>query len=417
MYYHSKLMMLYLKRKFFTKVISERTAIYLILLTVLTFITAIIIFSTYGSWKKTKFLDESIIGQFGDFIGGVIGTLVALIGIILYYIALNEQRKDIKINQRALNLQLQALNQQITEFQEQRQELVNTRRIYEQQSKTMKNQQFDSNFYSLLNVFLSIKSDLNKTVSSKDYFKDLCTHLDTDVNKSTFIDFLGTHYEAIRVYGGFYFANRGRLSSYFKTIYRLIKLVDECDHFSNQEKIFYSKIIRSQISEDELVILYYNYNSVYGKSVQHLVLKYNFLKHIQRLSKIEFKRHFIFGSLDNKNKIELFIEWLLNLIRLNLDFASDIEYTQAIEIEEIYQEYNFIVGIYIDIDLEIKIIIKREDIPKLPFSIIKFSTFIKTVLYDYLFLERFKIESLSAVKESKIEDEEKITLRYLIENI
>ena len=46
---------------------------------------------------KRQILDEAKVAQFGDFVGGVVGTLLAFVAAILYYVALKEQRKDIAI--------------------------------------------------------------------------------------------------------------------------------------------------------------------------------------------------------------------------------------------------------------------------------------------------------------------------------
>ena len=154
----------------YESIFTEKTGILLSFVALAILIIGTFIFLYYGSWQKSSIIDEPIIAQFGDFVGGVIGTIVAFIGIILYYVALTEQRNDIKINQRALNLQITALNHQTTEFQAQKEELISTRKIYEQQTKTMKNQQFDSNFYSLLNVYVSLKNNLNESEENHDFF-------------------------------------------------------------------------------------------------------------------------------------------------------------------------------------------------------------------------------------------------------
>jgi hypothetical protein len=84
----------------------------------------------FGSWNFSQTLDESKIGQFGDFIGGVIGTILAFVAAVLYYVALKEQRKDIAINQEAAKLQNEALKKQIEEFEKQKEELELTRKVY-----------------------------------------------------------------------------------------------------------------------------------------------------------------------------------------------------------------------------------------------------------------------------------------------
>lgn len=143
------------KRNIWQNILNEKVGLLISLIGILLIILGLYLFLIHGNWEKSSVLDESKIGQFGDFIGGVVGTLFALAGVILYYAALVDQRKDFKTNQDALNLQVKALNQQIVEFQEQRKELEITRQIYEQQNRTMKIQQFESNFYSYLNVYIT----------------------------------------------------------------------------------------------------------------------------------------------------------------------------------------------------------------------------------------------------------------------
>ena len=406
------------KKNFTDKIFSERTGLILTGIALLVLLTGIAIFWIYGSWDKTSILDESKMGQFGDFIGGIVGTLVALVGIILYYVALTEQRKEIKINQDALNLQISALNHQITEFQAQKEELISTRKIYEQQTKTMRNQQFDSNFYSLLDVYISIKNNLNDSdKDNKDYFQKIYDELCAGVPKAADDTFFSSNKKVIDQYTGMYLNNRGKLSSYFKTIYRLIKFVEECDHLKENEKIFYCKIIRSQISDNELLILYYNYHSVYGAKAQPLILKYGLLKHIQRLSKIEFVKHFDFANENNKNRIVLFIERVIYLINLNTIKAKDIENTSAITVQEEFKDYNVIIEVNIDVTLELKIICKENKMAELPFDEANFSSFINVVLNDFYFFEKFKKVEQETIIKSIIKENETVTFKYTIENI
>ena len=223
------------KRNIWQNILNEKVGLLISLIGILLIILGLYLFLIHGNWEKSSVLDESKIGQFGDFIGGVVGTLFALAGVILYYAALVDQRKDFKTNQDALNLQVKALNQQIVEFQEQRKELEITRQIYEQQNRTMKIQQFESNFYSYLNVYITIKNNLNSGSEQKDFFKDIYDLLVDDLsmqNKS----FSDSHMYMIEKYNCIFQKKRGLLSHYFKTIYRLLKIVDTST-FATEEKI------------------------------------------------------------------------------------------------------------------------------------------------------------------------------------
>lgn len=405
------------KIPFHEKIFNEKTGVVLSAIALVVLLSGIFIFLRYGSWIKSEILDESKMGEFGDFIGGIVGTLVALVGIILYYVALTEQRKDIKINQEALNLQIGALNHQVDEFKAQKEELISTRKIYEQQNKTMRNQQFDSNFYSLLNVCISIKNNLNENSVSHDFFLELYDQLNKDVVTEPTDSYIDSNNKTIEAYTNLYLKNRGKLSPYFKTIYRVIKFVDESDLIKEDEKVFYCKIIRSQISDNELLVLYYNYHSIYGTKAQSLILKYNMLKHIQRLSKIEFEKHFNFKSTTIKNRIILLVEWLINYINSNIEKAKDIERTTPIICENYYKDYGIIIGVYIDVSFKLELIIKDEFVKDLPYDAIEFYEFINLVLHDYFYFERFIKSERDVIVRTLTDDRVKMTFSYSIENI
>ena len=399
------------------RILGESTAITLSFLALTIMIVGIITFFKYGSWNFGPVLDEAKMGQFGDFIGGLVGTLVALVGIILYYVALKEQRKELRIGQEVLKLQSEALNNQMIEFQKQNEEIVSTRKLYEQQTKTMKKQQFDSNFYSLLSVYRSIKNNLNSNIKNKDFFNTTYSELERGVIKLDDDPFHVTHNKIIDNYTHVYLNHRGKLSSYFKTVYRILKFIDDCDHLKDDEKIFYCKIFRAQISDDELLILYYNYQSIYGFRAQQLVLRYDLLKHVQRLSKIEFTKHFNFPDVNKKNRTILLIEWLIELVHKNISRAKDIENVGSIEIEESFNDYDIIAGVYIDVTVELRIIVKTESLVGLPFKDSDFSDFISLLLLDYFCFDRFKKVVQNSVESSTIKTKEETVFKYVIQEI
>jgi hypothetical protein len=101
------------------------------------------------------------IGQFGDFVGGLVGSIWALAGVVLFYVALTEQRTDFGTNRKVLEAQTEALKQQIKEFELQREELSATRKVFNIQSKTLKKQQFESTFFNLLNLHHEIVNSID----------------------------------------------------------------------------------------------------------------------------------------------------------------------------------------------------------------------------------------------------------------
>jgi len=64
------------------------------------------------------------------------------------------QRKDIQINQEALKAQVE-------EFKAQKIEMVESRKVYEEQSQTLAQQRFETTFFNLLNIYLEKKLKTN----------------------------------------------------------------------------------------------------------------------------------------------------------------------------------------------------------------------------------------------------------------
>ena len=128
------------KNNIWEKVFTEKAGFILVVAGFVVIIGAIIAFVFFSRWSFSRTIDEAIVGQFGDFVGGVVGTLFALAGVVLYYVALTEQRKDLKINHDNLLLQTDALKQQIEEFKAQKEEMAETRKVYEQQTALFQEQ-------------------------------------------------------------------------------------------------------------------------------------------------------------------------------------------------------------------------------------------------------------------------------------
>ena len=99
--------------------------------------------------------------------------------------------------------------------------------------------------------------------------------------------------------------NQTVLSSYFRNMYNAIKFIDENIYLTKSEKYNYIKMYRSQLSNSELAILFFNLKSKFGKNwkvylknnkvVDHnLVERYQLIKHIPEgyLQKYDHKKSF-----------------------------------------------------------------------------------------------------------------------------
>lgn len=191
-------------------------------------------------------------GEFGDMFGGINALFsgLALAGIIF---TISLQRKELKL---------------------QRKELKSTREEFSIQNETLKRQRFENTFFQLLNLHQEIvgKLDYDKHFSRAvfKYAKGVLNRqfsivkeynlkeIGIQENSSKSIeDIKGEIYEGY--YEGFYLKYfESVLSHYFRNLYHIFKYVYKSDLLSPDDKEFYSKIIRAQLSPDELILIFYN---------------------------------------------------------------------------------------------------------------------------------------------------------------
>lgn len=189
-------------------------------------------FIVCGDWHFSTTMSEEKVGQFGDFVGGFIGTVLAFAASLLYLLALKEQRKDVRINQ-------QSLQKQTEEFQNQVSELQQSRQAFQKQLEMMQKQQFESNFYSYFNIYLDVKSnivgkDTNETSILHKFLGDLSSRLSSTNllgrNEYQAYMFASQEYCKEIISSGF------SLSHYFRTFYRLMTIAVSAPGDSQIEK-------------------------------------------------------------------------------------------------------------------------------------------------------------------------------------
>ena len=268
------------------KTLTEKNSKVLLWIGLFLFIIGIIVFIYRESIGFDSQINATKIAQFGDFIGGVVGSLWSLAGVILFYVALTEQRKDIEINRETLKAQVSALNQQIEEFGLQREELSETRKVFQEQSETLKIQRFENTFFQLLSLHHELVDKLNfnrisnfgksellekRAVLSK-AFEDLDNKFKRsnhtrEVSPTGEFIYKKKSLETIEiarnrmneVYKNLYFDDYKQiLSHYFRNVYHIFKFIYTSELIQKSKKQFYASIVRAQLSSDELYLILYN---------------------------------------------------------------------------------------------------------------------------------------------------------------
>ena len=184
-------------------------------------------------------------GTFGDMFGAVNALFsgLAFAGLI---ITLLYQREELKL---------------------QREELQETRKELKEQNKTMKRQRFENTFFNMLSLQQEIVANLSvesKEVNRAEVVKgrEVFEKIYEGINVYVLYELQSIGIREI-VYGNIENYNSNgwlisRFDHYFRHLYRIFKYIDKTDLIDEKERYDYASIVRSQLSDYELVMLFYN---------------------------------------------------------------------------------------------------------------------------------------------------------------
>lgn len=295
-------------------------------------ITTIIFRQHVIHWFDERFIvDNELLGTYGDFVGGVLGTIFALISILILIKTLNQQRIATEKNKEQID-----------------------------------NQRFNDLFFELLKLYQSEVAELcgnikkendtqitNINYNNKDFFDFEKEIIQNDFNPTT--SYLGNVYEALKIYMFFYIKHRTKIAICFRTLYRIYDLIDNSE-LNESIKKNYLKIIRAQLTDSELFFIRYNAMTYYGNNFVKYINKYNILKHLPTFELLEFKDWW--KDLDNLERTGINIIFhsstrILKRILLKEKFESNYRYYGSGKkfMFGIKTKYKFYVEIYIKIDL------------------------------------------------------------------
>ncbi|EKJ5338430.1 putative phage abortive infection protein [Vibrio vulnificus] len=188
---------------------------------------------------------------------------------------------------------------QSQELRDTRAEIKGQKEEFELQTKAMNKQVFETTFFQLLQLHNEIVQSLQiddgfgnnrKSCHGREVFRVLYKDKFVEQGASyehsfqfgddeIFSEDINGHYLKFhRVYGHM-------VGHYFRNVYQILKYVDKS---TVEDKKFYSNLLRAQLSDYELGLLFYNCISDLGNSkFKVLVEKYSFFEHLHRLSSIE----------------------------------------------------------------------------------------------------------------------------------
>lgn len=214
-------------------------------------------------------IQENVFGTFGDFIGGFLGTFVALYSV---YMLVKTFQNQIVTNESVIQT-----NDSVIE--------TNKKLLSQTQLQI-----FDSRFSTLLDLYKdAIDSYIdNENQKGRAVFENIVDDFkNTGLTNKT--EYKRRSIGAVSEYVRLYVSHRQNLSIHLRMLYLLTKLTAE-EKIQEQYRVSYAKSIRGQLSENELLIIRYNCLSEYGNKMRTYVNKFNLIKHLPIMSLLEFTR-------------------------------------------------------------------------------------------------------------------------------
>lgn len=383
-------------------------------------------------------------GIFGDFFGGVIGTVLTFVSVIILAMTFKQQKEITNANLKQQDIQrfndmfyellrlyreqvdsLSLENYEVKKIGKGEEKVVYKGKDFFEKSKKEMQEEFKKQIVELRDGIINgnnkIIEKLYKRYSSKedyDQFKnsEKCKQIiDYYLSKFPNIDEYNNRVTD-ELYISFYVKNRDKIAPYFRTLYRILDLIHTSPLLggSEDDKQAYAKILRAQLTESELFFLKYNAKfNMYGEKLIEYINCYNILKHLPVFELLDFQifRNNKNNSKDEERVNEIFYK-VCKALREGqdgyLDFDSE-KYKIKIEGKE---------G-----DTEIKIIyeIHKKGKKRLDDEyFIAFRRIKKGVLFEYFMEEIFKDSNFREYNEGadiSVELEENNDITYIISTI
>ena len=248
-------------------------------------------------------------GTFGDMFGAVNALFsgLAFAGLI---VTLLYQKEELKLQREELRETRNELNAQKLEFQE--------------QNKTMKRQRFENTFFNMLSLQQEIIANLSYEyyaspnirphnipeeifykgapkgqLHGRETFEGIYKHAIIEYNGARHADGIikilkQNGYIAYPVISA-----TTRFDHYFRHLYHIYKFVDTSDLIEDSERYDYACIIRSQLSDYELVMMFYNCLTANGRDkFKPLIEKYAVFNNLrlELLAKVNDKEEYAQGA-------------------------------------------------------------------------------------------------------------------------
>ena len=196
-------------------------------------------------------------GPWGDFVSGTLNPILTFLAFLGVLISIAIQKRELLLS---------------------RQEFERSANALESQIKSIDHQNFEVAFFQMLNTFNQIVDGIdvvrqNNSIetSGRDCFKVFYTRLTKEYRKNS--KSKGNHRDLSILnlsYSNFWRDNQLELAHYFRFLYNILRFMKE----SGKGEAYHAKLLRAQISDQELLVLYYNCLSPQGENFMKYAIEF-----------------------------------------------------------------------------------------------------------------------------------------------
>ena len=248
-------------------------------------------------FNTSLIIDTDLASKFGSFFGGFIGTIFTILSLILIlYTIVNQNLENKKSsltnnyfkmidyhNENVKQINIPNIDIDKKDFESNRRAFViykfQIKKILESTREIIKEEKLEIKPSALIDIsYIIFFYGLDREWI--DYIKNkLSMHKDSGKIIDKMIDRIESN---TKIKMGR--TNQTNLSTYFRNMYNAIKLIDNSNEFTLDEKKGLIKIYRAQLSNPELYVLFFNLSSRFGKKWKdrNYIKNYELLKNIPK---------------------------------------------------------------------------------------------------------------------------------------
>lgn len=224
-------------------------------------------------------INKSTFGEWGDFFGGVLNPILTFLTFMGLLITIVIQQ---------------------TELSESRVELKRSADALHDQNESLKKQNFENTFFQMLEIHnqivnsIDLISDEGKVTRGRDCFSVFYTRFNK-IYRENKEKANGKHNEESVVklaYQLFWKDHQTELGHYFRYLYNVVRFIKD----ANQTDGPYLRLIRAQLSDQELLLLFYNCVSDNGGNFTPLVEEFALLDNLPTIRLLSKKHQSMIGS-------------------------------------------------------------------------------------------------------------------------